>query len=616
MKRLRVALAQVNPTVGDLDGNADLVVRWATQAAQAGVDLVAFPEMVVPGYPAEDLVLRTSFQQASVATLHDLAARLADAGLGDLPVVIGYLDAPSAGSVRGRGGNSAAVVLGGRVVDSYAKHHLPTYGVFDEARYFARGDRLPVFELHGVRVAVAICEDLWVEGGPVAAAREAGVDLIVCINGSPYERAKDDTRLALVQRRAAEAQAPIAYVNLVGGQDELVFDGDSLVVTADGRCVARAPQFEECLLYVELDLPSGRTPWEGVIPADHGTAMTAVTVPLTGAVRGDDAQPLPDCSPPERLDDCTEVYGALVTGVRDYVTKNGFRSVLLGLSGGIDSAMVATIACDALGPEKVHVVGLPTKYSSDHSVSDAEDLAQRQRLHWSLLPIEPMVAAYREAVEPLGGLRGLADENLQSRVRGTALMALSNQHGHLVLTCGNKSELATGYSTLYGDSAGGFAPIKDVPKTLVYRLARWRNEQAEARGEAPPVPQNIIDKEPSAELAPGQRDSDSLPDYAVLDALLEDYVVADLGRDQLLEAGHDPALVERVLRLVDLAEYKRRQNPPGTKITARAFGRDRRLPITSRWRERVRGGTPPPDAGLVAAAAPAGEPSADPRSQE
>ena len=615
MTTLRVSLAQVDATVGDLAGNADLVVRWTREAARPGTDLVVFPEMVLTGYPPEDLVLRRSFQQASVAALHDLAARLGAEGLGATPVVVGFLDAPGPGSRRGLGANAAALLLGGEVVTTYAKHHLPTYGVFDEHRYFTPGDRLPVLELHGLRVAMTICEDLWVDGGPVAAAREAGVDLLLTLNGSPYERAKDDARLGLVQRRAAEAGAPIAYVNLVGAQDELVYDGDSLVVAADGTVLARAPQFVETVLHVDLDLPGGRPGRDGEVATDHATTMAVTTVPLPGARRPASYDPPPE-QRHEPLSDEAEVYGALVTGVRDYVRKNGFPSVVLGLSGGIDSAVVATVAADALGPERVHVVGLPTKYSSEGSVRDAEELARRRGLPWTLLPIEPMVEAYRQAMEPTGGLHGLADENLQSRVRGTALMALSNEHGHLVLTCGNKSELATGYSTLYGDSAGGFAPIKDVPKTLVYRLARWRNAEAEARGEVPPIPQEVIDKAPSAELAPGQKDSDSLPEYDVLDALLEDYVVADLGRDALVEAGHDPALVERVLRLVDLAEYKRRQNPPGAKTTARAFGRDRRLPITSRWRERVREAATPasaPDAGLVARDEPAGEPGADPR---
>jgi NAD+ synthase (glutamine-hydrolysing) len=613
--KLRVSLAQVDATVGDLEGNSDLVVRWTREAARPGVDLVAFPEMMLTGYPPEDLVLRKSFQETSVGALGRLARRLDDEGLGGVAVVVGYLDTPL--EEGGMGGNSAALLAGGRVVDSYAKHHLPNYGVHDETRYFRRGSRLPVFELHGARVALTVCEDLWVEGGPLAACSEAGVDLVVTLNGSPYERAKDDSRLPLVASRAEEAGAPVAYVNMTGSQDEIVYEGDSLVVAPDGHVLGRAPQFVETLLTVDLDLPGGRPVHEGEVQTDSGTTMTVVSVAVPGARRPESYEPLTPPGDPDRLSDEAEVYNALVTATRDYVRKNGFRSVALGLSGGIDSAVVATIAGDALGPDAVHVVGLPSRHSSDHSLRDAEELARRQGMHWLVVPIEPAVEAFHSMLGPSGGLDGLAAENLQSRIRGTALMALSNQHGHLILTCGNKSELATGYSTLYGDTAGGYSPIKDVPKTLLYRLAEWRNADAESRGEKPPVPQEILDKAPSAELAPGQVDTDSLPDYEVLDALLEDYVVRDLGRDQLLDAGHDPDLVERVLRLVDLAEYKRRQSPIGPKITARAFGRDRRQPITSRWREHVSAAetSVTDDEGRVAEDAPAGEPDADPRRQ-
>jgi NAD+ synthase (glutamine-hydrolysing) len=407
-----------------------------------------------------------------------------------------------------------------------------------------------------VDIAMTICEDLWQEGGPIAEARAAKVDLVLCINGSPYERGKDDVRLELVTRRAAEADATLAYVNLVGGQDELVFDGDSLVVDATGTLLARSTRFVRELLVVDLDFP-----------AETGN-RTKNPIPST-------------------LDECQEIWSALVLGTYDYVRKNGFESVVLGLSGGIDSALVATIARDALGADAVHVVGMPSRYSSDSSIDDAEELARRQGLHWELLPIAPMVEAYEKAFgeTQAGGLHGLAEENLQARIRGTALMALSNELGYLVLTTGNKSELATGFSTLYGDSAGGFAPIKDVPKTLVWELARWRNAKARDRDEVEPIPPQIIEKPPSAELAPGQLDSDRLPDYEVLDAILDGYVERDLGRDELIKLGHPAELVDRVVRLVDLAEYKRRQYPPGPKITPKGFGRDRRLPITSRWRE-------------------------------
>ncbi|MDP3711322.1 MAG: NAD+ synthase [Mycobacteriales bacterium] len=580
MAQLRVGLAQVDHTVGDLAGNADIVSAWTRKALDQGCHLVAFPEMVVTGYPAEDLVLRHSFVQASLDTLEGLATRLADEGAGRVAVVVGYCGrsdnpAPALGRPAGEPQNSAAVLYDGRVVARYAKHHLPNYGVFDEFRYFVRGDRFPVVRLHGIDVGLVVCEDLWQEGGPVAVARQASVGLLVCINGSPYERGKDDVRGALARRRAAESGAALAYVNTVGGQDELVFDGDSLVVDTSGAIVARAPLWQEGLLVVDLDLPTQTLALTGPVDARDGTTMAVDHVVLH-------EQAVPSYSPSVpgvavALGDEAEVWGALVTGTRDYVRKNGFRSVVLGLSGGIDSALVATIARDALGADAVHVVGMPSDWSSSHSVTDAEELARRQGLHWQLLPIKAMVDAYLATTE----LTGLSLENLQARVRGTLLMGLSNQHGHLVLTTGNKSELATGFSTLYGDSAGGFAPIKDVPKSLVWNLARWRNGQ----GDGELIPVASIDKPPSAELAPGQLDSDRLPDYAVLDAVLEDYVVRDLGRADLLAAGHDPAVVDRVVRLVDVAEYKRRQYPPGPKITPRAFGRDRRLPITSKWRE-------------------------------
>ncbi|MBA3906169.1 MAG: NAD+ synthase [Pseudonocardiales bacterium] len=588
MTQLRVALAQVDTTVGDLTGNAALVRDWTKQAAAEGAHLVAFPEMTLTGYPAEDLVLRGSFVEAARQALERLAVDLAADGLGEIAVVVGYLDrAPNALPRLGRPArepqNAAALLYGGRVVLRYAKHHLPNYGVFDEARYFVPGSTLPVVRLHGIDVAIVVCEDLWQEGGPIAAAAAADAGLVVCINASPYEQGKVGYRSDLAGRRAREAGAALVYVNQVGGQDELVFDGGSLAVTADGTVVARSPQFEQLLLVTDLELPLGTGTTSGSVDALDGTTMTierheVSTTPLA---------PYPPVVSPisEPADERAEVYAALVTATRDYVTKNGFRSVILGLSGGIDSALVATIAADAIGPEHVFTLGLPSRWSSDHSVDDARELAVRQGISYTVLPIEPMIAAYQGALEESGGLHGLAAENLQARVRGTTLMALSNEHGHLVLTTGNKSELATGYSTLYGDSAGGFAPIKDVFKTLVWELCRWRNAEAVRRGETPPIPENSISKPPSAELSPGQLDTDSLPSYEILDALLDDYIERDLGRDELIAAGHDQLLVERVIRMVDAAEYKRRQYPPGPKTTLKAFGRDRRLPITSRWRE-------------------------------
>jgi NAD+ synthase (glutamine-hydrolysing) len=597
---LRIALAQVNATVGDLDGNAELIVEWTRRAAGGGSRVVVFPEMVLTGYPVEDLALRASFVEASIAALHGVAARLDAEGLGGIAVVAGYLDrrkdlAPRTGLPIGAPQDAAALLYGGRVVVTSAKHHLPNYGVFDEFRYFVPGDTLPVFRLPAdggeeVDIAIAICEDLWQDGGPVAACRRAGAALLVVPNASPYERGKDDVRLDLCVRRAREAGAALAYANMIGGQDELVFDGDSILVAADGALLARGPQFEEALVVADLDLPAadpGRTPADQPVDAGDGTTITIRRVTLAPPPE------IPEIVGPEgtgmfwpRLSDPAEVYAALVTGVRDYVAKNRFRSAILALSGGIDSALTATIAADAIGPGNVYVVLMPSRYSSDHSVIDAEDLVKRQGLHAVTIPIAPMVDAFGQELTPAGFPEtGLPAENLQARVRGVVLMALSNAAGHLVLTTGNKSELATGYSTLYGDSAGGFGPIKDVPKTLVWELSRWRNAEAERQGATPPIPENSIAKPPSAELAPGQMDTDSLPPYEVLDALLDDYVEKDMGTAELIAAGHDPALVERVVRMVDAAEYKRRQYPPGPKISQKNFGRDRRLPITNRWRE-------------------------------
>ena len=571
MPQLRVALAQVNPTVGDLVGNADLVVGRAHEAHRAGAHLVAFPEMVLTGYPVEDLALRPSFQDASRAALDALAARLQDDGLGALVAVVGYLDyvagADAAlGTPRGRPQNAAAVLTGGRVVARYAKHHLPNYGVFDEYRYFVPGSGTTVVRVNGVDVALAICEDLWQEGGPVSRVRSARAGLLVVINGSPYERNKDDVRLGLCARRAREAGCALAYVNLVGGQDELVFDGDSLVVDAHGGLVARAPQFEEALLVTDLELPMADP------TTSRSVAAIGFPVPPYDAVAPTVA---------ERICDDAEVWGALVTGLRDYLGKNGFGSVVLGLSGGIDSAVVAAIAVDAIGADHVHGVSLPSVYSSEHSKDDAADMAERTGLHLRTVPIAAIVDAFQSQLS----LSGLAEENLQARVRGTTLMAISNAEGHLVLATGNKSELSVGYSTIYGDAVGGFAPIKDVPKVDVWRLARWRNDEAARHGETPPIPPNSIEKPPSAELRPGQLDTDSLPDYEVLDGLLDDYVENDRGAAELVADGFDGVLVERVLRLTDVAEYKRRQYPPGTKISVKGFGRDRRLPVTNRWRE-------------------------------
>ena len=553
--KLRLALAQINPTVGDLAGNAALVLKLAADAQSAGATIVIFPEMVLTGYPVEDLALRPSFQAASKNALETLARQLTP----EIVSIVGYLD-----NVDGKPQNMVAVISGGEVKARYAKCHLPNYGVFDEYRNFVAGDRTLIVRIHGVDVGIAICEDLWIDGGITAqlAARNPG--LVIVPNGSPYERAKDDVRLALVTRRAREAGAPLAYVNMTGGQDDLVFDGDSIVVSADGALIARAPQFHDGMMLVDIDVATQTAKPDVVISENP----VAIANPLTPGVA-------------QRLGDEEEIWNAIVVGLRDYVGKNGFKSVLVGLSGGIDSAVVAALAIDALGPEFVHGVAMPSKYSSEHSIADAQAMASATGVGFRVIEIQKMVDTFKGQVE----LTGLAEENLQARVRGTTLMGLSNQYDHLVLATGNKSELACGYSTLYGDAVGGYAPIKDIYKTDVWALARWRNRVAIEAGEVAPIPENSITKEPSAELRPDQKDSDSLPEYELLDRVLKAYVDEDLGHDALIAAGFDKELVVRVIGMVDKAEYKRRQYPPGTKVSKRAFGKDRRLPMTSKWRE-------------------------------
>jgi NAD+ synthase (glutamine-hydrolysing) len=548
--KLRVALAQINPTVGDLAGNAALIAQTVKSAQAQDANLIVFPEMIVTGYPVEDLALRPSFQAASIRSVQEIAASIT----GDIVAVVGYLDQGPK--------NAVAVIYDGKVRATYVKRHLPNYGVFDEFRNFVPGDQSLVVRIHGVDVAVAICEDIWHSLDSIA-ARTPG--LLVVPNGSPFERNKDDVRLALVQKRAKEIGAPVAYVNMTGGQDDLVFDGDTIVVSKDGSVLARTAQFDDQLIVVDIDCVEGSSRPDVVIseqPTSHSAAA--------------------DSTIATRLSNEAEMWQALVMGLRDYVGKNGFRSVVLGLSGGIDSALVATIAIDALGAKRVNGVAMPSKYSSGHSVEDAQALADATGIHFRITPIAPMVYAFMDNVV----LKGLAEENLQARVRGTTLMGISNQEGHLVLATGNKSELAVGYSTLYGDAVGGFAPIKDIYKTDVWALSRYRNALALERGEVPPIPDRSITKEPSAELRPDQKDSDSLPDYPLLDQVLRAYVDEDHGYEALLAEGFDADLVRRVISLVDKAEYKRRQYPPGTKVSGRAFGKDRRLPMTSRWNER------------------------------
>jgi NAD+ synthase (glutamine-hydrolysing) len=572
MPQLRIALAQVNSTVGDIDGNTRAAVEWARKAVEAGAHVLVFPEMSVTGYPVEDLALRSTFAQASKQAVEDLAGRLADAGCGELLTYVGYLDVDEAGAR-----DAAAALFRGEVVARQFKHHLPNYGVFDEQRWFTAGRTLDVVRLHGVEIGMVVCEDIWQDGGPVAALGQAGVDLVVAPNASPYERSKDDIRLPLVARRAAEAGAALVYTNMVGGQDDLVFDGDSIVVGADGRLLGRAPQFVEHLLVADLDLPQGEHGVEGEFEGLRVRRRVLSTETLPGY------EPLGEAPISEPLADEAEVWSALVLGLRDYARKNGFRSVTFGFSGGIDSAVCAALAADALGPDAVYGVAMPSKYSSEHSRSDAAELARRLGCHFREEPVEDMVRVYVDQLNLAG--TGLAEENIQARVRGMLLMALSNLDGHLVLATGNKTELAVGYSTIYGDAVGGFAPIKDLFKTHVWQLAEWRNAEAEKRGETPPIPENSITKPPSAELRPDQLDSDSLPDYPLLDDILDDYVEGDRGFADLLAAGFEAEVIDRVVRMVDKAEYKRRQYPPGTKITFKAFGRDRRLPMTNAWRE-------------------------------
>ncbi len=574
MSRLRVALCQLDVVVGDLMGNAARVIAALGRAEEAGADLAVFPELAITGYPPEDLLLKPGFVADNAAALAKVAA-----ASGRCAAIVGFVDETLDLF------NAAAVCAAGEVRGTYHKRELPNYGVFDEARYFTPGAGAGrLYLIGGVRVGVSICEDAWDPSGSIAAQASGGAELIVNINASPYYAHRSAERERMLATRAADASCGLVYVNTVGGQDELVFDGASLVFDASGRRLVALPQFEECEVTVDLDVraayrkrlldPRGRRQDE---PLPVTTVTAAPRQPLDAP-----RLPLPVARP---LGSEEEVYRALVVGTRDYVVKNGFGDVVIGLSGGIDSSLVAAVAADALGPGHVHGVSMPSRYSSEHSRSDAEILAERLGVDLRAVAIEPAHAAMLDMLAPSFGAAepGLAEENLQSRLRGVVLMALSNKFGWLVLTTGNKSEAAVGYSTLYGDTAGGFAVIKDVPKTLVYRLARWRNEHAVAGGGQAVIPEAVLTKPPSAELRPGQRDDESLPPYEELDPVLEAYVEGDLTATELLEAGFDEDLVRRVVALVDLAEYKRRQTPPGVRVTPKAFGKDRRVPITNRY---------------------------------
>ena len=552
-------MAQVNPVVGDIEGNAALIKEAVAESLKSEVDVVLFPEMVLTGYPVEDLALRPAFRKASIDRVQLLAKEINEIGAGDVLVVVGYLDE------KDKPHNAVALIHGGEIKAKYIKHHLPNYGVFDEFRNFGQGKGTLVARYRGVDVAVVICEDIWQDQGPVAELAKRTPGIVLVPNGSPYERNKDDVRLALVQRRVVQIGAPMIYVNMTGAQDDLVFDGDSLAVGSDQKLLARSVQFKSSLDIVDVPV---------VMNSSQPDVLISGDAPLNKTPNISEIAP--------RLSDEEEVWSALVMGLGDYVRKNGFKSVALGLSGGIDSALVATLAVDAVGKDNVYGVSLPSKYSSAHSLSDAKALATNLGIDYRVIEIEPVVQSFVAATK----LTGVAEENVQARVRGSLLMGLSNQEGHLILATGNKSELAVGYSTLYGDAVGGFAPIKDIFKVDVWRLAKWRNEAAKSRGEVAPIPENSITKEPSAELRPGQKDTDSLPDYQLLDRLLDIYVEKNGDAAEIIKAGFEKSLVDRVITMVDRAEYKRRQYPPGTKVSAIAFGKDRRLPMTSRWKER------------------------------
>ena len=592
VRTFRIGLAQINPTVGDLDGNASKIIEYMDLAREAGADLVAFPELAIPGYPPEDLLFKPQFIQANIAKMRRVVA--ASKGIA---VVVGFADADSYVY------NAAAVAYDGDLVGRYHKMHLPNYGVFDEERYFQAGAECQVFTIAGTPVGINVCEDIWHSVGPTDMQRAAGAEVIVNISASPFYAGKRRTRERMLAVRAADNGLFVAYVNMVGGQDELVFDGASIVHDPLGEEAARGPQFEEALVVADLDVEAvfrsrlrdtrPRRQWPGSL----GDVGRAVHVDVSGAVprrrgpapaviregtRREAGTALNPASPDDVHEDAAEVYAALVLGARDYVHKTGFRQVFIALSGGIDSSIVAAIAVDALGPENVIGVAMPSRYSSEGSVLDAMGLAEGLGIELWELPIEETFSAYLHTLEPrfIGTESGVAEENLQSRIRGALIMALANKLGGLALTTGNKSEMAVGYATIYGDMAGGYAVIKDVPKTLVYELAKYRNSV----GERPPIPGSVISKPPSAELRPDQKDEDSLPPYEVLDPILKAYVEDDLGFDEIVALGFDEGVVRQILTLVDRSEYKRRQSPPGIKITPRNFGRDRRMPITNRYR--------------------------------
>ena len=581
MRTFRLAMAQMNATVGDFDGNAERIITSIHEARALGADLIAFPELALPGYPPEDLLLKPQFIRENRERLDLIAAECRD-----IAAVVGYIDADA--DIY----NAAALIHDGEIVGSYRKMYLPNYGVFDEDRYFAAGSECPVYTVNGSPVGVNICEDIWYATGPAVVQRAAGAELIVNINGSPFHAGKRAFREKMLATRASDNGLFVAYVNLVGGQDELVFDGASIIFGPDGEVVARAGQFEEQILIADLEveavfrsrLRDPRTRKE------RATDLAHIGKPIQVAVSDyaeNTAKPAIPCTKPhtcdaQPLDETAEVYAALTLGTRDYVRKCGFSKVLIALSGGIDSTLVAAVAADALGSDNVVGIAMPSRYSSEGSVLDAMALTDNLGIELWTLPIEDAFNAYLGTLAPKfeGTQVGVTEENMQSRIRGNLIMAVSNKFNWLVLTTGNKSEMATGYATIYGDMAGGYAVIKDVPKQLVYELCRYRN----TIGDSPVIPQSVIDKPPSAELRPDQKDEDSLPPYSVLDPILKAYVEDDYGFDDIVAMGYDPDIVKHIITLVDRNEYKRRQSPPGIKITPRNFGRDRRMPIANRYR--------------------------------
>ena len=580
MRTFRLAMAQVNATVGDFDGNTERIISGIQDARDLGADLIAFPELALPGYPPEDLLLKPQFIRENRDRLRLIAAECEG-----IAAIVGFIDSDS--DIY----NAAAVISDGEIVGTYRKMYLPNYGVFDEDRYFAAGTECPVYVINGTPVGVNICEDIWYATGPAVVQRSAGAELIVNINGSPFHAGKRAFREKMLATRAADNGLFVAYVNLVGGQDELVFDGGSLIFAPDGEIIAEAAQFEEQLLVADLEVESVfrsrlRDPRTR---KERGADLTHIGRPVSVAVSDYSENPdRPDIVSAkssitvEPLSDTAEVYAALTLGTRDYVRKCGFGKVLIALSGGIDSTLVAAVAADALGGENVVGIAMPSRFSSEGSVLDATALAENLGIELWTIPIEDAFSAYLQTLAHRfeGMESGVAEENMQSRIRGNLIMAVSNKFNWLVLTTGNKSEMATGYATIYGDMAGGYAVIKDVPKQLVYELCRYRN----TIGNSPVIPQSVIDKPPSAELRPDQKDEDSLPPYSILDPILKAYVEDDFSFDDIVAMGYDSDTVKRIITLVDRNEYKRRQSPPGIKITPRNFGRDRRMPIANRYR--------------------------------